>query len=275
MTKKLLKCMWMVPVAVGTVAFAADDMTTPPAQETPARMAPTQEMLTSGQLSKLMGASVFSSDSGPVGNVKDIVLDSSRHHAGYIIISCDKVPGLADRLAVIPYSSVRFTGGKEARVSFDLQKIKSGPTFARGQWPADVNAQTYATADSYYGMQANVEPNGMKAQPAAAEVGKENTWTERAGALLGRPVENARGEGLGDLKDIVIDEKSGDTLYGVLSFGGMMGVGDKYFAVPIDDFKIEPGRSSLVLDANKEQLKRASGFDKAHWPSRPPQPWIE
>jgi len=269
----------MIPMAIGTVVFAADDtMTTPPAQNTPAQAMPAQQAqqeLASRRLSKLMGAAVFSSDTQALGNVKDIVFDGARHQAGYVIISCDKVPGLADRLAAIPYQTLQFTGGDEARLTVDLQTIKSGPTFARGQWPAGVAADTYSTADNYYQKQAKVESNAGNAQPAAAEIGKEATWTQRAGDLLGRPVQNARGEGLGDLKDIVMDEKTGATLYGVLSFGGMLGVGDKYFAIPIDDFKIQPGVSGLVLDADKEQLKRASGFDKAHWPSHPAQPWMQ
>jgi sporulation protein YlmC with PRC-barrel domain len=263
-------------MAFGTVVFAADDnMTTPPAQNAPAQVAPTQQQLTSRRLSKLMGATVFSSDTQALGNVRDIVFDGARHQVGYIIISCDKVPGLADRLAAIPYQTVQFTGGDEARLTVDLQTIKNGPTFARGQWPTEVTADTYTGADDYYHKQAKVESNAMNAQPAAAQVGKHAIWTQRASDLMGRHVQTPTGEGLGDLKDIVLDEKTGATLYGVMSFGGMMGVGDKYFAIPIDDFKVEPGTASLVVQADKEQLKKASGFDKDHWPSRPAQPWMQ
>lgn len=43
-------------------------------------------------------------------------------------------------------------------------------------------------------------------------------------------------------------------------------MGEKYFAVPIDQFKIQPKDNKLVLGIDKRTLKDAPGFDKNHWP---------
>ena len=43
---------------------------------------------------------------------------------------------------------------------------------------------------------------------------------------------NAKNEDLGKIEDVVVDAGSGRIAYAVLSFGGFLGMGDKYFAIP-------------------------------------------
>ena len=88
-----------------------------------------------------------------------------------------------------------------------------------------------------------------------------------ASTLIGAPVRNLQDESLGDLKDAMIDTASGKIAYGVLSFGGVLGVGSKLFAVPWDSFRVDPEKERLVLDVSKDRLKDAPGFDADHWPN--------
>jgi sporulation protein YlmC with PRC-barrel domain len=53
-----------------------------------------------------------------------------------------------------------------------------------------------------------------------------------ANTLLGNDVYNRDGQDLGDIKEFMIDMASGKIAYAVLSFGGLLGLGDKLFAVP-------------------------------------------
>lgn len=87
-----------------------------------------------------------------------------------------------------------------------------------------------------------------------------------ASTLSGDAVKNSQGDSLGDLKDIMIDTTSGKVAYAVLSFGGVLGMGNKLFAVPWDALTIDGENKHLVLNASKERLKDAPGFDKDHWP---------
>jgi len=88
-----------------------------------------------------------------------------------------------------------------------------------------------------------------------------------ASTLRGDDVKNPQGETLGDLKDIMIDTVTGKVAYGVLSFGGVLGIGDKYFAVPWNALKVDGNDKCLILNVSKERLKNAPGFDKDHWPN--------
>src|SRR5687767_3366358 len=62
-----------------------------------------------------------------------------------------------------------------------------------------------------------------------------------ARTLKGDKVVNMRGEDLGEIEDIMLDVQSGRIAYAVMSFGGVMGIGEKLFAIPW---------SALVLDAD-------------------------
>ena len=87
-----------------------------------------------------------------------------------------------------------------------------------------------------------------------------------ASSLTDDSVQNAAGENLGDIKDLMIDTASGEIQYAVLSFGGWLGMGEKLFAVPWKAFHVDTADHCLVLDVPKERLKDAPGFDKDNWP---------
>jgi sporulation protein YlmC with PRC-barrel domain len=94
-----------------------------------------------------------------------------------------------------------------------------------------------------------------------------------ADTLEGDKVVNSAGEDLGEIKDIMIDVPSGRVAYAVLSFGGVLGMGSKLFAVPWRALQLDPENHRFILDVDKEQLKNAPGFDKDHWPSMADQRW--
>ena len=47
----------------------------------------------------------------------------------------------------------------------------------------------------------------------------------RASKIIGTPVKNPNGDNLGDIKELVLDPRSGKVVYVVVSFGGVLGMG--------------------------------------------------
>jgi sporulation protein YlmC with PRC-barrel domain len=109
--------------------------------------------------------------------------------------------------------------------------------------------------------------------------------------LVGRSVTNPANENIGKIEDVVV-RPNGDIGFAVLSFGGVMGVGEKLFAIPWSLLKTgdpmlkEPGDPAaqdaahkradnvkIVLPIDKERLKNAPGFDKKNWPSLANADW--
>ena len=94
-----------------------------------------------------------------------------------------------------------------------------------------------------------------------------------ASTLKGDKVVNHRGDDLGKIEEIMIDLDHGRVAYAVLSFGGFLGLGDKLFASPWQAFAVDTAQKRLVLDANREILEKAPGFDKTNWPDMADLAW--
>jgi sporulation protein YlmC with PRC-barrel domain len=97
--------------------------------------------------------------------------------------------------------------------------------------------------------------------------------TLSATTLIGDYVYNRSGEELGHIKDIMLDLRNGRIAYAVLSFGGIMGMGDRLFAIPWLALELHAETHSFVLDIDKERLKAAEGFDKDDWPDMADPDW--
>ena len=96
-----------------------------------------------------------------------------------------------------------------------------------------------------------------------------------ADTLVGNDVYNAKDEDLGDIKEIMLDMRSGKVAYAVLSYGGFLGMGEKLFAVPWDALKLDTKNKRFYLNVEKDRLKDAPGFDKDHWPNMADQSWAK
>lgn len=95
---------------------------------------------------------------------------------------------------------------------------------------------------------------------------EETTRVLTARDLMGDKVVNTQREDLGDIKDFMIDLNKGCIAYAVLEYGGILGLGEKLFAVPWQAFTVDEDNKQLILNVDKEALRNAPGFDKDRWP---------
>ncbi len=94
-----------------------------------------------------------------------------------------------------------------------------------------------------------------------------------ADTLIGDSVVNGQEEDLGDIKEIMLDMRTGQVAYAVLSFGGFLGMGEKLFAVPWQALKLDTVNKRFVLNVDKTRLKAAPGFDPDAWPDMSDVGW--
>lgn len=96
-----------------------------------------------------------------------------------------------------------------------------------------------------------------------------------ANTLIGNNVYNHKNEDLGDIKEIMLDVRTGKVRYAVLSYGGFLGMGEKLFAVPWAALTLDTMNKRFVLKVEKEKLSSAPGFDKDKWPDMADRSWSE
>lgn len=95
-----------------------------------------------------------------------------------------------------------------------------------------------------------------------------NSPVERltATSIIGDRIENAEGEDLGKIDNLMLNVSTGDIEYVVIEFDSFLGIGGKLFAVPFAELQLKADKKIFVLHRDKEYLKKSPGFDKTHWP---------
>jgi sporulation protein YlmC with PRC-barrel domain len=95
----------------------------------------------------------------------------------------------------------------------------------------------------------------------------------RASQIIGEKVVNGEREDLGKIEDVVLDMNDNRIAYAVLSFGGFLGMGDKYFAIPWTAFEHDLDDECFILDIPRDRLQNAPGFPKDRWPDLAMEPF--
>lgn len=97
--------------------------------------------------------------------------------------------------------------------------------------------------------------------------------TLSASTLIGDTVRDTQGQELGDIKEIMLDVRSGRIAYAVLDMGGFLGFGNKLFAMPWAMLTLDADDHQFVLNVSKERLENAPGFDQDNWPDFSSREW--
>ncbi|MBI1849493.1 MAG: PRC-barrel domain-containing protein [Planctomycetes bacterium] len=259
----------------------------------------------------LIGGDIESPRGEDVGDIEDIVCDAARTSIAFVVVSLEGRGTDSSQYTLLPWSAVTPKPGKEDKliVNFDPDSLRNAPAFNKKNWP-DLSASRWRTdVDNFFGSRgrtprdagyrddSDYRPQGDNRNDSSKnnydsnrgdrdrddlgngyrrddQASRTNTLNMlRLSQVVGADVENTAREGLGDIHDIVIDPQTGKVPYAVLSFGGFLGMGDKWFAVPLDALTFVPRESGktvkidrAVLNMDKQRLKNAPGFDKDHWP---------
>jgi len=92
--------------------------------------------------------------------------------------------------------------------------------------------------------------------------------TIRASTVKGTDVYNAEGERLGTIDDIVIGKLDGHAEYAIMSFGGFLGIGEKYHPLPWESLTYDTARGGYVVSVSRQQLEGAPVYgldDEPDW----------
>jgi hypothetical protein len=82
----------------------------------------------------------------------------------------------------------------------------------------------------------------------------------------GTEVYNPDGEHLGEIREIMIDRLSGNVAYAVMSFGGFLGVGEKYHPLPWSALKYDKDIGGYVVNVSRDQLRGGPAYDASKEP---------
>jgi sporulation protein YlmC with PRC-barrel domain len=82
-----------------------------------------------------------------------------------------------------------------------------------------------------------------------------------ANKVSGTSVYDMAGNKLGSIYDVMLDKVSGKSQYAVMSFGGFLGIGEKYHPLPWQTLKYDERQGGYVVDLDRRMLEGAPAYD--------------
>lgn len=84
-----------------------------------------------------------------------------------------------------------------------------------------------------------------------------HTSAIRASRVIGTPVYNATGDEIGKIEDVMLDKQTNNIMFGVVGFGGFLGMGEKYHPIPWASLDFAKDKGGYVVPFSKDELKQA------------------
>jgi PRC-barrel domain len=92
---------------------------------------------------------------------------------------------------------------------------------------------------------------------AAQETGKLISAVK----VEGTNVYSTLGDTLGAIHDLMIDKATGKVAYALMSFGGFLGIGNRYHPLPWSLLKYDTNLGGYVVNLDKQRLEGAQAYD--------------
>ncbi|MCK8787580.1 PRC-barrel domain-containing protein [Roseomonas sp. NAR14] len=128
-------------------------------------------------------------------------------------------------------------------------------------------------------MATNPSPGPVAGQPSPrpSSLPQGDIARDETGSLIaaekvnGTAVYDRRGERVGTIEDLMIDKRSGQVAYAILSFGGFLGIGEKHHPLPWSVLEYDTAQGGYVVDIDPSVLEGAPAYaraEEADWNDR-------
>jgi sporulation protein YlmC with PRC-barrel domain len=82
-----------------------------------------------------------------------------------------------------------------------------------------------------------------------------------ASRVKGTAVYDDAGDKIGTVEDVVLDKQSNRIMFAALGFGGVLGMGEKYYPVPWSLLDYDKEKGGYVVPLSKDRLESAPAYD--------------
>jgi hypothetical protein len=94
-----------------------------------------------------------------------------------------------------------------------------------------------------------------------------------ADKVEGTAVYDRAGGKLGSIHNVMIDKHSGRVIYAVMSFGGFLGIGERYHPLPWGVLDYDTNLSGYVVNLTRKQLQDAPTYGRDETPDYDDRAW--
>jgi sporulation protein YlmC with PRC-barrel domain len=237
---------------------------------------------------QLIGCAITNPKNENLGEIQDIVLDGDNRQIAYAVVAFGGFLGMGEKYFAMPWRLVevsqRSTDDKpRATLGLDKDALKAAPGFDKAMWPDMANAAWTQQVDDYYRSRGEKAPPVAVTEPKGSGVdGKAGVDRAPAGKafahrrlsnLIGMDVVDPQHKKLADIEDLVVDTKFATVDGALLSFGGTLGMGEKFVLVGSEALTLDHEKNVFVLPCTAKHLETMA-LTKGEWPALNNEQWV-
>lgn len=84
-----------------------------------------------------------------------------------------------------------------------------------------------------------------------------HTTAIRGSRVIGTDIYNTDGDKIGEIEDVMLDKMSDNIMFAVVGFGGILGLGEKFHAIPWKTLDYQKETGGYVVPFSRDQLEAA------------------
>lgn len=110
--------------------------------------------------------------------------------------------------------------------------------------------------------------SGINTQSRQSVATNETGELIAASKVEGTTVYDRKGEKVGSVYEVMLEKRTGQVSYAVLSFGGFLGLGENYYPLPWEQLHYDTSRGGYVVDLDESRLRDAPSYrtgEQANW----------
>ena len=163
-------------------------------------------------------------------------------------------------------------GPSHADPSFAGRDATPGGTTAGSTWSTSATATPAGTAtsggattggaatQSHHDLGDNRD--GLGRDQTDALTADESGTLISADKVVGTAVYDAAGERLGTIDSIMLNKRSGKVAYAVMSFGGFLGIGERYHPLPWNVLTYDEAKGGYNVEHSADDLRKAPNYSR-------------
>ncbi len=197
-----------------------------------------------------------------LGRIEKLMVDLRTGNVLYAVLSYGSLLA-AKKYIAVPWQALNFSHhDKRFVLNIEKDRLGEAPVFDQSRWPEQAEPGWIGDLYHYYGFQA----------PRIGEPEKTTRQGLPASALINSTVMDSEGKAIGKLKDLFVDLNNNEIVFVAVTTGSILGMDNKYFAVPADILTIQEDK--LIVNASKEKLEGGPSFAKDSWPDVNDEKWV-
>jgi sporulation protein YlmC with PRC-barrel domain len=204
-----------------------------------------------------MGEPLKNPQGQTLGTIYDVVLTPDLDQISYLALSRGGLFGIGRNLYAIPWSRVELGAGGSYILPVSEQEFTHWRGFRPSAWPSDPAREWVAEGAG------TSEQMTMRSQTSDQS---RSAQLRRVSRIKGFPVKTPEERNAGRIQDLVVNIGSGRVLYTIVAFGGFLGIGEQYAAVPQGAIDVQPDQRVARVDVGRDVL-RDNAFAAGQFPN--------